>query len=87
MDTIRVERDGHVLVCTIDRPGSPLNAIDAQLHDDLGELMRQLKRERSARAVVLTGSGRRSRPVGTEPGSGSCAPSNASTRCGATRSS
>jgi len=56
METIRLDRDGDVLVCTIDRPASDLNAIDAQLHDNLGELMRSLKRERSARAIVLTGS-------------------------------
>ena len=56
MEAIRVERHGDVLVCTIDRPGSDYNAIDAQLHDDLGELMRSLKRERSARAILLTGS-------------------------------
>ena len=56
METIRLERDGDVLVCTIDRPGSDFNAIDAQLHDDLGDLMRLLKRERSARAILLTGS-------------------------------
>ncbi len=56
--TIRIEREGDVLVATIDRPGSDLNAVDATLHHDLGELMRRLKRERSARAVLLTGSKR-----------------------------
>jgi enoyl-CoA hydratase len=58
LPSIRVERRGPVLVATIDRPGSDLNAVDAQLHHDLGELMRRLRRERSARAVVLTGSKR-----------------------------
>ena len=58
MNTIRIERDGDVLVATIDRPGSDLNAIDSELHEDLGELMRILKRERDARAVLLTGSKR-----------------------------
>lgn len=56
MQSIRIERDGDVLVCTIDRPGSDLNAIDGALHDELGDLMRLLKREREARAIVLTGS-------------------------------
>ncbi len=56
--TIRLERVGSVLVATIDRPGDDLNAVDAQLHHDLAELMRRLRRERDARAVVLTGSGR-----------------------------
>lgn len=58
MNSIRLERDGDVLVATIDRPGSELNAIDAGLHEELGELMRVLKRERDARAVLLTGSKR-----------------------------
>lgn len=58
LDTIRFERDGDVLVATIDHPQSPLNAVDARLHDDLGELARRLKRERAARAVLLTGAGR-----------------------------
>lgn len=56
--TIGIEREGDVLVATIDRPGSELNAVDHALHHDLGELMRRLKRERHARAVLLTGSKR-----------------------------
>jgi len=58
LSTIRIERRDDVVVATIDRPGSDLNAVDAQLHHDLGELMRCLKRERGARAVLLTGSKR-----------------------------
>jgi enoyl-CoA hydratase len=56
MTTIRVERDGEVLVATIDRPGSDLNAVDSTLHEDLATLFRSLKTEREARAVLLTGS-------------------------------
>jgi enoyl-CoA hydratase len=58
MDTIELEHDGDVLIATIDHPGSPINAVDARLHHDLGELFRRLKRVDDARAVVLTGSGR-----------------------------
>jgi enoyl-CoA hydratase len=58
VQTIRLERDGDVLIATIDHPDSPVNAVDEQLHRDLGELFRTLKVEREARAVVLTGSGR-----------------------------
>jgi enoyl-CoA hydratase len=58
VETIRLERDGDVLVATIDRPGSPMNAVDARLHAELGELFRVLKTESAARAVLLTGSGR-----------------------------
>jgi enoyl-CoA hydratase len=56
--TIDVRLDGDVLVATIDRPGSELNTVDAQLHADLAELFARLKRESSARAVLLTGSKR-----------------------------
>lgn len=58
METIRIEREGHVLVATIDHPDSDLNAVDAQLHHDLWELFRLLMSEREARVVILTGSGR-----------------------------
>jgi enoyl-CoA hydratase len=58
VETIRLERDGDVLVATIDRPDSPMNAVDARLHAELGELFRELKTESAARAVLLTGSGR-----------------------------
>ena len=53
--TIHREYDGDVLVVTIDRP--PRNAIDGELHDALGDLFRDLKRETRARAVILTGAG------------------------------
>ncbi len=58
MESIRLERDGDVLVATIDRPESPMNAVDARLHAELGELFRRLKTESEARAVLLTGAGR-----------------------------
>jgi len=53
-----VDRDGDVLVATIDHPDSALNAVDERLHRDLGELFRALKLEHDARAAVLTASGR-----------------------------
>lgn len=56
--TLRLERDGDLLVVTIDRPGSDLNAVNDQLHEDLTTLFRELKRETTARAVVLTGAGK-----------------------------
>lgn len=58
LSTIRLEREGDVLVATIDHPTSSVNAIDGALHADLAALFRGLKRERSARAVLLTGAGR-----------------------------
>lgn len=57
MDCIRVERNGHVMVVTIDHPDSELNVVDARLHHELCRLMRDLRDERRARCVVLTGEG------------------------------
>ncbi len=64
LETIRIERSGHVLDVTIDRPGSPVNAVDAHLHADLAELFRWLKTEGDARAVVLTGGAKRAFSAG-----------------------
>jgi enoyl-CoA hydratase len=58
VETIRLERDGDVLVATIDHPESSVNAVDERLHAELGELFRGLKTESQARAVVLTSAGR-----------------------------
>ncbi|MGB0113365.1 MAG: enoyl-CoA hydratase-related protein [Ilumatobacteraceae bacterium] len=58
METIRMERDGDVLTVTIDHPASAMNAVDEQLHHDLWDVFRMLAAEESARAIVLTGSGR-----------------------------
>lgn len=56
-ETLRIERDDQVVVVTLDHPGNPRNAVDATLHAELTRLFRELKREDSARAVVLTGRG------------------------------
>lgn len=56
--TLRLDRRGDVLVVTIDHPKSALNAVDGALHHDLTALFAGLRRETSARAVVLTGRGR-----------------------------
>ena len=47
-----------MLRVAIDHPTSDLNAVDALLHDEFTRLFRQLKRERLARAVLLTARGR-----------------------------
>lgn len=56
--TIGFERDGDVLVVTVDHPSSPINAVDGALHEDLAALFPRLQAERDARAVLLTGRGR-----------------------------
>lgn len=55
---LRFERAGDVLRVTIAHPTNPLNVVDHDMHVELARLFRALKRERAARAVVLTGSGK-----------------------------
>jgi enoyl-CoA hydratase len=55
--SIKIERADQVLVATIARPDSPLNAVDAVLHHELATLFRLLRQEREARAILLTGEG------------------------------
>ena len=47
----RVERDGAVAVCLLDKP--PANALDEDLHAAFGALLDWLERDDSVRAVVL----------------------------------
>jgi len=56
--TLQTERIGDVLRVTIAHPCSALNAVDEALHHDLTMLFTELRREATARAVVLTGRGR-----------------------------
>jgi enoyl-CoA hydratase len=58
MQHVTTARVGDVLVATIDRADSDLNAVDEQMHHDLVTLMSLLRDERDARAVLLTGRGR-----------------------------
>jgi enoyl-CoA hydratase len=58
MQAIHLDRTGDVLVATVRHPSSAVNAVDALLHHEFGELFRVLKREREARAIVLTGEGK-----------------------------
>jgi enoyl-CoA hydratase len=57
-ERLRFERRDDVLEVTIDNPGSDMNVIDGTVHAELARLMRELRRERQARAVLLTGSKR-----------------------------
>jgi enoyl-CoA hydratase len=58
MEAVHTELHDDVLVVTIRHPRSPMNAVDALLHDELAELFAGLKRHADARAIVLTGHGR-----------------------------
>jgi enoyl-CoA hydratase len=55
---IRRERVGDVLKVTLDNPRRDLNVVDAELHHELVHLFAELRTERDARAILLTGSGR-----------------------------
>ena len=55
---IREERDGDVLVVTLDREGDELNRVDGAFHTELTDLFPRLQQEREARAVVLRAEGR-----------------------------
>jgi enoyl-CoA hydratase len=57
-DAIRFERLGDVLRVSLANPRNQLNAVDGEMHAELVRLFEELKREHTARAVVLTGSGR-----------------------------
>jgi enoyl-CoA hydratase len=54
---ILIERDGTTLTLTLNRPDK-LNAIDGAMLDALGEALAQIERDRTVRAVILTGAGR-----------------------------
>jgi enoyl-CoA hydratase len=58
MEAFTFTRHDHVLEVVLHHPTSPVNAVDALLHHEFGELFRTLKREREARAVVLVGEGK-----------------------------
>jgi enoyl-CoA hydratase len=57
-DAIRFERLDDVLRVTLANPRNELNAVDGEMHAELMRLFDELRGEREARAVVLTGSGR-----------------------------
>jgi enoyl-CoA hydratase len=64
METIRVERTEQMLIVTIDRPDSAMNAVDDRLHADMGTLLRWLKTEGDARVIVLSGGDKRAFSAG-----------------------
>jgi enoyl-CoA hydratase len=55
-DNLVIERDGAVVLATINRP-HVLNAIDAPTLDALGRFARDLAADADVRAVILTGAG------------------------------
>lgn len=54
--TIRFERTDSILTVILDNPASDTNAVDETSHAEFARLFRDLREEREARAIVLTGS-------------------------------
>lgn len=57
-DDVKIEREGLVLVVTINRP-ERMNALNQAAHDMLRETWTSLHDDRSVRAIVITGAGDR----------------------------
>jgi enoyl-CoA hydratase len=64
-ETLLVERDGAVAILTLNRP-AVLNALNADLLEQLRETLDQLKGDKAVRAVVMTGSGERAFAAGAD---------------------
>ena len=71
-DNLLVDRDGAVVVITINRP-RVLNALNTQTLDELRRVVLDLKQDDGVRAIIVTGAGtRRSSPAPTSTSSRSC---------------
>lgn len=57
-DELKIERQGRVLVVTIDRQDR-MNALNQAVHDRLRETWMALKGDRTVRSIVITGAGDR----------------------------
>src|SRR5215831_17996193 len=64
-DNLLVERDGPVAILTVNRPGV-LNALNAATLDELRRAVLDIKRDDSARAVIVTGAGDKSFVAGAD---------------------
>ncbi len=63
-DCVRMERDGFVVLLTIDRPKA-LNALNEQVLSELGEAVEEVASS-DARAVIVTGAGDKSFVAGAD---------------------
>lgn len=63
--SVRVERDGHVLVLTLDRPGAR-NAVDADLATRVADALDQADADPEVRCVVVTGAGDKAFSAGAD---------------------
>src|SRR5687767_5832742 len=64
-ETLLVERDGAVVVVTINRP-KVLNALNNQTISDLQRAMHDFQHDAAVRAIVITGAGERAFVAGAD---------------------
>lgn len=64
-DDLLIERSGHVLVATLNRP-ERMNALSQGMHDHLPATWQGLREDRAMRAIVITGAGTRAFCVGMD---------------------
>lgn len=62
---VRIERSGHILIITINRPEAR-NAINAAVHVGIGEALEQAQADPEVRVVILTGAGDKSFCAGAD---------------------
>ena len=66
MNTVRYEKDtDELLTLTIDRP-KKLNALSAEVLDDLGDAFEQARQDTEVRGIVLTGAGSKAFVAGAD---------------------
>ncbi|GAA2175559.1 enoyl-CoA hydratase-related protein [Agrococcus versicolor] len=65
IDEVRVERDSHVVVVTLDRPAK-LNAVTQEMSEALERVVHAIDADPDVRAVVLTGAGERAFSAGSD---------------------
>jgi len=64
---VRVEWDGDIAVVTIDRP-EKLNALNAEVVSELGQVFDELAEDDDVRGIILTGSGEKAFVAGADIG-------------------
>lgn len=67
LNYVRVEWDGDIAVVTIDRP-EKLNALNADVVSELGQVFRDLREDDAVRGVILTGAGEKAFVAGADIG-------------------
>ena len=66
-ETLLVDRDGPVAIVTLNRP-KVLNALNAQVLDELARAMKELDADSAVRAVIITGTGEKAFAAGADIG-------------------